>query len=155
MDPLSALAIAAAVIQFVDYGSRLVKRTWDVYKTAAMNDLEGIPETENDQLEGISNELKQLAQSVRDSTGIHQEHRQPTKAETNLMWACEESEKVNAELQDLLAKIRRRPILKHQDDRNPRYAVAKIWEKDKIGQMEQRMENLRRQAMGAVLVCLW
>lgn len=173
MDPLTALAVAAAVVQFVDFGSRLVKRTWDVYKNEGMKDLEDrkakelqkpkkqrsthliSTETENDQLEGISNELKQLAQSMRDSTEIHHDHRPPTKAENDLLRACEESEKVNVELQDLLAKISKRPTSKRENAVNYRLPVARIWGQDKIGQMEHRMEDLRRLAMGSVLVCLW
>lgn len=33
MDPLSALSVAAAVVQFVDYGTRLVSKTRELYKS--------------------------------------------------------------------------------------------------------------------------
>jgi len=34
MEPLSALSVAASVVQFLDFGTNLLKGTWRVYSTS-------------------------------------------------------------------------------------------------------------------------
>lgn len=58
MDPLSGLAVGAAVIQFVDFGTRLLKGTHGVYNSTSGQSAELI------ELSTISTDLTQLLQDA-------------------------------------------------------------------------------------------
>ena len=61
MDPLSALSVAAAVVQFVDYSSRMVSKSREIYKSA-----DGAL-AENIDLEVASKCLQRLTEPLRGS----------------------------------------------------------------------------------------
>jgi len=61
MDPLTALSVAAAVVQFVDYGTRIVAKGTNLYKSA-----DGAL-TENIELETASIRLQGLGGTLQDS----------------------------------------------------------------------------------------
>lgn len=70
MDPLSALAIVAAVVQFADIGGRLLAKSWRKYRERG-NQNDGSSEyhwVHEAELEDALNELSLITRTVRGST---------------------------------------------------------------------------------------
>jgi hypothetical protein len=61
MDPLSALSVAAAVVQFVDYGTKIVSKGRELYKSA-----DGAL-SENIKLDTTATRLPSLSSTFEDS----------------------------------------------------------------------------------------
>ncbi|KAH6637278.1 hypothetical protein F5144DRAFT_570116 [Chaetomium tenue] len=96
MDPLSALSIAAAVVQFVDFGYRLVKSAHQLYTSPGGQKLEDI------ELSIVSRDLSNLADAVQakldDNAG----------PQGDVLRLCCECASTNTELQEILAKLKAR-----------------------------------------------
>ena len=75
MDPVSALGVAAAAVQFVDFGSRLLSNTLETYKNATGQS------TRNMELSVISQDLVLLATEVETLLGKMEEPRPGSAAE--------------------------------------------------------------------------
>ncbi|KAI1135642.1 hypothetical protein F5Y05DRAFT_415982 [Hypoxylon sp. FL0543] len=162
MDPLSALSIAAAVVQFVDFGSRLLIRTWDRYRRFEENKSKQGPEgakttyTEDDELEKISRQISQLDHGVQEAAERLPPGWLSTPAKDQLEKLRDECSNVHREFQDVITRIRHRPL-----DRFPiagqitRFALAGIWNSEKIRVMQNRLKELQDLVMSVVLFCLW
>ncbi len=61
LDPLSALSVAAAVVQFVDFSAKIVSKGKQLYKSP------GGVLRENEQTETVTKRLQNLAQNLKTS----------------------------------------------------------------------------------------
>src|ERR1700683_780713 len=103
MDPLSALSVAAAVIQFVDYGAGIVSKGTQLYKSVdgALG--------ENIELETASIRLQRLSSGVQGSLSqARQDSTQgsPTQVDQDLETICKECVTVSQELVDKLETLK-------------------------------------------------
>ena len=64
LDPFSALSLASNIVQFVDYGGRLVSKSVELYKSAIGE------ATENIDLESVAQRLQLIAGELEDSTVV-------------------------------------------------------------------------------------
>jgi hypothetical protein len=101
MDPLSVLSVAAAVVQFADFGFRLVKSVHDLYKSSSGQKAEHI------ELSVVSQDLSRLAASVE---AKFEENTGPS-AQVFLS-LCRECASTNDELQEILSKLEARGLPK-------------------------------------------
>jgi hypothetical protein len=83
MDPLSALSIAATVVQFIDYGTRILSKTNQLHKS-----VDGALD-ENIELEKASLQLQQFCNEVQGSLS-QAEQRSPQGAQAQFDQALEE-----------------------------------------------------------------
>ncbi|KAK0615107.1 hypothetical protein B0T17DRAFT_498541 [Bombardia bombarda] len=149
MEPLSALAIAASIVQFVDFGNRLLSRTWDVYKR---------PDAAAQELTTIAEELSMFSSRVRESfKGLRHDEKQsqPSETESQLSRLCDECDVITSDFQTVLRQIRRRHSGRSAQDKVTRFVLAIMWSDTKIAVMKERLDILRRRVMTAVLFCLW
>ncbi|KXX75782.1 hypothetical protein MMYC01_207455 [Madurella mycetomatis] len=132
MDPLSALGIAAAVVQFVDFGGRLLSKAWE-----SAGDLAA-------ELKELQTQTSTLSENLHKASA-HLRRDGPTAADRNLARARDDCDRIAAEIQDTLDRARRR---------ERRFPFA-IWEPTNISAAKARLENLRRAATESVLFCIW
>ena len=153
MDPLSALAIAAAVLQFVDFGGKLLSRTWDTYRVARH------AAEENEEISKVARQLSELSAGVRASTQswLRTGDAVAVTAETQLHQLCEEIDSITTELQSIMEKIKRRKTVRKDPERKmiTRFPLAGMWDARKISDMSERLEELNRRVMTAILFGLW
>ncbi len=95
MDPLSALAVAAAVVQFADFGFRLIRSAHELYKSPSGQSSEYV------ELFTISQDLTRLANAVKTKLGENQ-----GSAGEVFLRLCQECASTNDELQGMLDKLK-------------------------------------------------
>jgi hypothetical protein len=95
MDPLSALSVAAAVVQFADFGSRLVKNVVELYQSGQKRD--------HVELSVVSQDLSRLAASVESKIAGNR-----SVAGEVFLRLVGECAAVNDELQAILEKLKAR-----------------------------------------------
>src|SRR4051794_21746182 len=144
MDPLSILGIAAAVVQFVDFGSRLLTRTWDIYQKRES------ASTEREELAQIADDLSTFSKAVRQRLG------QSIPSESRFLDICRECDEITTEFRGVLEQIgQRRSKVVPLGRKITRFALAAKWSDARITAMKQRLETLNQRMMAAVLFSLW
>ncbi|CVK91303.1 uncharacterized protein FMAN_09446 [Fusarium mangiferae] len=154
MDPFSALAIAAAVVQFAEFGGKILKRTWDKYLIVYKgSDSAYHVAQESSDLTALTIEISELAKAVQIySDGVVAGG---SLAESQLLKLCTECESIETEFKPVLNRIdnRKRRTIDKDDKRArnkiPRLALAGLWDRHKIDQMDnldkdQSFADLRR-----------
>jgi hypothetical protein len=149
MDPVSALGVAAAAVQFVDFGSRLLSNTLETYKNATGQS------TRNMELSVISQDLVLLATEVETLLGKMEEPR-PGSAAERLKSLCHDCKSVNAELQTILEKLKAKGSSKLDLAKNSFVSAVKgIVSAGKLKVLEGQMETIREGIMLPTLLSLW
>ena len=95
MDPLSALAVAAAVVQFADFGFRLIRSAHELYKSPSGQRSKYV------ELSTVSQDLSRLADGVKAKLTENQ-----GSAGEVFLRLCRECASTNDELQGMLDKLR-------------------------------------------------
>lgn len=133
MEPLSALTVACAVIQFVDFGSKLVGTSIEVYRSA-----DGTPEDiveiealadHAEQLSrklSLSNQTRMLSTSAQDEAGLRQ--------------LASRSEKLANEIVVILSKIKGQP---YQAWSAVRVAIKLKWTEGKVKNLQTRLDAVK------------
>jgi len=149
MDPLSALSVAAAVVQFVDFGSHLLLDTAEHYKSTTGQN------SRNVELSTISERLLLLATDVESLSGKMRKPRQGSAAE-RLKTLCGDCKSVNAEMQLTLAKLQASGASKLDLAKNSFVVALKgVLSDGKLRGLKERMDKIRRDMTMPTLVCLW
>lgn len=152
MDPLSILGIAAAVVQFVDFGSRLLTRTWDVYKKSQN------AEAEREELAQIADDLSTFSQSVWQSLERSTSQGHYGTSEPPFLEICAECDEITTEFHDVLTQIGQRRSKSNVvplGRKITRFALAAKWDDARIAAMKRRLETLNQRMMAAILFSLW
>ncbi|KAF5531083.1 hypothetical protein FMEXI_13162 [Fusarium mexicanum] len=160
MDPFSALAIAAAVVQFAEFGGRILTRTWDKYLIVykGPDSVSQIAQESSD-LTALTTELSELAKAVQ--VNSDEVVAGGSVAESQLLKLCTECESIETEFKKVLNRIdnRKRRTIDKDDKRArnkiPRLALAGLWDRRKIDEMDNRLEALQKKIMNCIVFCLW
>ena len=140
MDPLSALSVAAAVIQFIDYSTRIVSKGKELYKSA-----DGAL-AENIELETASVRLQNLSGTLKDSLQASQQAPKEgvaRKSDGALETICEACVTVSKEFVDKLENLKVPEGHSHKKWKSFRQALKTVWTKEKIEEVAQRLAKLR------------
>lgn len=157
MDPISSLSVAAAVIQFVDFGSRLLSNSLQIYRSPSGQTAAVVS------LSDISNDLAQLAEEVARHLSLPR-HGKTSIFQSQLLKLCGDCKELNKELQASVHRIRAKRvkdrsgddgIVQTEDGLCLLAALRGILAEPKIKQMTERMKDVRKQMMMAMLACLW
>jgi energy-coupling factor transporter ATP-binding protein EcfA2 len=154
MDPMSALSVAAAVIQFVDFGGHLLSDTYEIYIS---------PSGQKDnlvQLSALASDLLQLSDQVDRKSRALTQNEQHAKSENQLLKLCSECKTTSKDLQNALDLLKTRGTKTFCFDKNGlggsfRVALQGIWSHKKIEKMVEDLANIRRRMMMALLVSVW
>jgi hypothetical protein len=156
MDPISAMGCAASVIQFVDFGRKLVSGSLEIYRSA-----DGMS-AEHVSIGDISKGLSELIIPLRARSDTRLDHvRNANKnrskeklsvAEKELNRICKDCDDVAQQLLQELDKIRLHG--RHRKWRSFRHALGNMWNQSQITALEKKLERIHKQVDTTLLVCL-
>jgi hypothetical protein len=136
MDPLTALSIAASVVQFVDYGTKLLSKGRELYKSA-----DGAL-SENVELEGASSRLNLLSSDLQKSLrggGQGAVNERDEALETICKGCIEVSEDLTARLKKLMLPSDQ----KHRVWESFKLTLKTVLSKEKIEEADLKLAKLR------------
>lgn len=146
LDPLSALAVVAACVQFLDFAWKVVTRTEGIFnKTNSV--------AKKDELTSVSERLQELRERLARLTAVASEHEHLFRIrdecqdiESNLSEVLEELKDGRRESWDFTGhgKSRRWP--------SARQALQHRWGKDHLARFERRLEDIRHNLIFGILV---
>ncbi|KFY73376.1 hypothetical protein V499_06546 [Pseudogymnoascus sp. VKM F-103] len=156
MDPISGMGCVASVIQFVDFGRKLVSGSLEIYRSA-----DGMS-AEHVSIGDISKGLSELIIPLRarsdtrlDNVRNANKNRSKEKlsvAEKELNRICKDCDDMAQQLLQELDKMRL-----HGGQRkwgSFRQALGNMWNQSQITALEKKLERIRKQVDTTLLVCL-
>ena len=143
MDPISALGVAANIIAFVDFGSKLFSAIYHSGKTAQHADLNYVVRD----LRNISSDLTTSLHSIGHGKGpVHDEH------EDLLRELAQQCQNICSETLDVLGK------LFSKGERGTwnavQAAIRTVWNQNRIDTLEKRLSHIRQELIISVLMSL-
>lgn len=127
MDPLTALGLASAVVQFVDFGFKLVKGTSEIYDSAT----DAAPQDAS--LEFVTQKLQELTSNLEAGAGSPHNPDQ-----SRLQALAEECQSLSAKILALLAKTK----AKNRSLRASAGAAIRTWRyREEKKEIETRLER--------------
>jgi hypothetical protein len=138
-DPLTAIGLVGNIVQFIDFGCKIVSKTTETYKSA-----DGVLK-ENADLEIVTNDLISINTILTTSSAA-------TSADPALENLCLGCVEVSTELLAALAKVKA-----GKDPtkwRSVRKALRSVWSKDKISSLEARLGGFRDEVNLRIVVSL-
>ncbi|OIW22522.1 hypothetical protein CONLIGDRAFT_650532 [Coniochaeta ligniaria NRRL 30616] len=131
MDPLSGLALAGNIIQFIDFGCKLFAKAGTIHKDGAV--------AEYADMQLVNEDLRQLTKGIRDGlppSGTRQQAL--TSGEIAFLDICEGCLKVAEELEQALKALR---ILgKKTRWKSFRQALKTVWGKERLTELKARLD---------------
>lgn len=139
MDPISALTVAAAVVQFVDFSMSIVCKTKDIY-----NSIDGVT-MENKETETVTIRLKEMAKELQMEKPGFEKHTSP-----RLKSICVQCVAASDELVSRLSRLTVPDGSVWRRWKSFRQALKSVWSKE-IDAMAQRLNVLRSEIDSEVL----
>lgn len=137
LDPFSALSLAATIVQFVDFSSKIVSGAAELYRSA-----EGSL-TNNVELSTIVTDLSAISSGleVHDRELSHEyEYSKDERALANLAVQCKDlADKLMDVLDDLSVKG------SHKKWKSVRQALRSVWKENEIRDIQKRLDSFRSQ----------
>ena len=151
MDPLSAISLASAVVQFVDFGSRLLRETVNVYKSSSGRSVT------NNELRAISNDLSILSNDVILKSTISKV-KQGGGSEEVFVRLCHECSEIGKELHSSVTVVDEY-VNSHSKPKRAMGSFLSVlsenWSAERIAMLRTRLDQLQQRMVTAVLVFLW
>ena len=151
MDPLSALSVAAAVVQFAEYGTGIVSNAHELYKStsgALSENIDlGVTAARLQTLSGNLQELQRRGKEGREQGPFEQN-------EQVLGSICEDCVEISEDLVERLSKLRVSEDSKHKRLSALKQAVKTVWSKEKIQETVEKLANLRNELNAHIPVSL-
>jgi hypothetical protein len=146
MDPLTALSVATSVIQIVDFGSKLVSRAGEIYRSA-----EGFSVSRS-ALKATTTDLKVLLVRLQDSLPLVTTNIPLTAEEVSLQALAKGCGEVARELLTRLEKLKKSD--KAGKWGSIRLALLSVWSEKEIQEVSARLELYQRELDTSLLVSL-
>ena len=148
MDPLSGLSVAAAVVQFVDFGTRLLKGTHQVYNSSSGQSTEVI------ELSTISTDLTQLLQDAESK--LRAKPLDETQLPEDTFYGlCRECEATKDAIQKVISRLQARGHSKISVAASSfSVALKRALSSRELEALIERLDQIRQQAMMAMLCLL-
>ncbi|KFX91101.1 hypothetical protein V490_06073 [Pseudogymnoascus sp. VKM F-3557] len=135
LDPLSALSLAAAIVQFVDYGTKIVLSAAEIHASATGS------LTKNVELSSISIDLSDISgKLVLDDRTQRDKYSKDEQALSSLAMQCREvASTLLTTLEDLSLKG------PHKRWKSVRQALLSVWRESEIRDIRERLDTIRGQ----------
>jgi hypothetical protein len=130
MEAIAAVSFAANVLQFIEYSHGLISEASEAYQSLSGTSAENV------ELELVTRSLRDLSSKISNQDGLVQDN--------GIKQIAESTRVVSTELLSTLDKLRIRDG-PHRKWRTLRHAIESVWKRQKIVQMQTRLENLRNQ----------
>jgi hypothetical protein len=152
LDPLSALSIAATVIQFVDFASKIVSKGKHIYKsTDGVIRENGETETVTLRLRDMANDVLQQSKPLEYLDGLDVEE---LSQDHRLQNICRECSRVSEELLLHLGSLKVPKGTEHRKWKSFRQALKSVWSKQELDAVAKRLDILRNELDTQILVLL-
>jgi hypothetical protein len=126
MDPITAVSLVGAIVQFVDFSSKILSKTTELYRSSRS------ALAENVDIETITADLAKLNTRLKQSI---------TASDRDLQALCDACGGLAEQLLAALAKVK--VDSKGQKWQSLRKALRSIWSKEKIKELEERLASFR------------
>jgi hypothetical protein len=147
MDPVSGFALAVNVIALVDFVAKLIANSNEVYSSVDGGT------AEISELRAVTDELIQLNNDVGKTIRARREElSELTESELRQERLGLRCQKVAAELIGVLDKLKVEGS--HARWNSIRHAILTLWNKDKIENLEQRLDRCRQELVATTLSSL-
>jgi predicted RNase H-like nuclease (RuvC/YqgF family) len=146
MDPLSALGIAASVVQFVQFSGSLVSKSKQIYKHGALLD--------HVECETATRRLTELSTDVESSLKDLEELGSLSHDAKTLKLICSNCAKLSEELISRLEKIQVNEKSKSRKWKSFRQALKSISTKDAVDSLARRIADCRDELNSHLIVSL-
>jgi len=144
MDPLTALSVAGTIVQFVDYGTRLLSNAQELYKSS-VGTLDA-----NNELELVTTDLQALIAKLRSSVPRNDEADEGQDGPSSFEKLCDDAARVADELLGRLGKLKNRKE-SHKVWHSLQKAVECAWSKREINELKARLAGFREALETSVL----
>lgn len=145
MDPLSALALASAVVQFVDFSGKLVAKFRELYTSGG-----ALPE--NSDLEQTTENLSNLSEMLATTHQPKSHTKSTSKHEVALQKLVLSCQEVASELLSLLRDLKLQG--KHQKWQSFRQAWRSMHKTPKIEYFKNKLDRLQQQLNSRLLAIM-
>lgn len=161
MDPLSSIGLAGNIVQFVDFGTKIIVQGRELYKSGSL----GL----NAQVEAVTDDLLDFNTKFQHSSRVQDAARPPTENDLAMRKLCDECDEI---AQQLLARLARlKPKLLPPSNVNAssstyqkesfskrlkehgraiekmgnslRLGLLSVWNRREMEEMAERLENFR------------
>ncbi|KAI0172494.1 hypothetical protein GGR52DRAFT_409525 [Hypoxylon sp. FL1284] len=164
MDPLSILSVAAAAVQFLDFGSRVLVDTRETYRSSLGR------KQNNIELSTVANDIRRLMSDVESKlSGFTFQHDEAALRHTDgdsrqrgnatkdtLIRLCHQAEGIGSELQVMLDKLQARGKTSLGLAASSFITVLKgICSDEKIQDLKKRLDETQKQIMMEIMVLTW
>ena len=139
LDPLTAISLASAIVQFVDFSIKIVSQTQEIYQSASGATRENVTIGE------ITQDIKDIYQNVTRNVSS----RQPQTNDMALLRLAESCEREADALLLILAELKVPPGASHWT--SFRKAIKSARQKGKVQELETRLGKLQKQANSRLL----
>lgn len=158
MDPVSAVGVAAAAMQFLDFGLRLLSTSYDIYKSPSGRTAKQVT------LSTIVDDLTDLLDQTKDTTSAGYAYTSP--AEEQLLRLSKECKALVAPLHEALGRLRKAGPTEFTFEepqsgkeksirKTLRAALKSVWEESEIDETIGKLDKMKRRMMTATLLALW
>jgi hypothetical protein len=140
MDPLTALSLSGNIVQFVDFGSRLLSRVGDLYTSSA-----GLLTAYHEQ-ELVTNDLRflvaKLRRTISTSDTDNNSDQDQEDVWSSLKQICAEAANVADEIVGRLGEVHLQDG-EHKKFRNLQQAVDSLWSPEEIAALLKRLSSFK------------
>jgi hypothetical protein len=158
MDPISAVGIAAAVLQFVEFGASLLSETYRVYRSPSGRTANEVT------LSAIASDLSVMMAEIKNMTEVGNSYRSP--ALNQLLQLCKDCEQMVLPLQEAIKGMQIDGeqsfgyLQSTTGDRRTlrssfRIALAAVWGEKGIEETITALREMRTRMIDSVIFCLW
>jgi hypothetical protein len=144
MDPVSALGVAAAVVQFVQYGGSLVSKARQIHAQGALLDYIDC--------ENATRRLTELTNSIKVSLRLFETDGLPSPDATALEVICENCLNLSGELLSRLSSLSIEENRKRRIWKSFRQALKAVGSKQGVDSLARRIMDYRDELNSHILV---
>jgi hypothetical protein len=148
LDPISALSVAAAVVQFVDFSRELVCKSKELFGSAR-----GATE-ENLGIQTVTLRLQQLADRITKSAKKSSSACAAVQDSPRLRQICAECDDISKRLLEKLYELKVPEDTTWRRWKSFRQALKSVWSKTEIDNMSKKLAALRSELDTEVLICM-
>jgi|SRR5271156_2327005 len=146
LDPLTALSVAGNVVQFVDFGIKLISKGKEIYKST-----DGILADHAEQA-AISSKLAELSKRLSDSMSASATRKKMSPAEVALQEVTIECTEVADDFSKAINELK--VTGNHRGWKSFRQALKSVWKKEGIEERLTKLGRLRQQVVIHLLVVM-
>jgi hypothetical protein len=148
MDPFSALSLAGNIIQFVDFGARLLSNARELYRSPVGS------LSVHDEITLVTTDLETLVKRLRGPVNARPSSEENDNQLQTLRKICGEAATVAEELLKRLETLKLSGEEKHRGWRTVGLAVRSLWNEKEIAGLSNRLVMLKEALKTRVLFSL-